>query len=188
VSSLNPAPVPRAAAQSNCETCGQAARVRVHDGYRDGEPIIRAFCLPCAGDIPARKLEAPRRKRLGLHVLIGVTGIILGFVGLFADVVVPQAAPGFGIYQKSGVALGLVVIFLGSLLRVDVLALIGVFALVGAASIDHFGIVRKWGIGWEQQVLLVVAVACVAIGVFGQVMRRRQEADASEVLDGEEAE
>jgi len=154
---------------ASCEVCGQAARVHVLEGYVGGQPRTRRFCLPCADEAP---LRAPggdlARPRPGLAVMLVLAGVTCAVLGLFGDFLIPQGHAGFGWRQTTGTVLGALVVFVGVLLRADVVALAGTYLLTAALLADWFGLTHGAGIGWKQQSLLGVGIGCVALALLGR--------------------
>ena len=154
---------------ARCERCGQAARVHILEGYAQGQPIQRRFCLQCApGFSPALPSLHVNRARLRITFLVGVIGVVLGTVGVFGDAFVPEGHAGFGWYQRAGVLLGALFVFVGILLRADLIALGGLLLFGGSLCADWVGLTRAPGIGWKQQALLGVSAACVVIALLGR--------------------
>lgn len=141
--------------------------MRVLEGYTNGQPIQRGFCLRCVDSAPP--LPAPRssdgRVRLGLPVLLGLAGIVVGTVGILGDALVPESNAGFGWAQRGGLALGAFLAILGTLLRADLVALGGMVVFITALSGDWFGPARSPGVGWKQQMVLGVSALLVITAV-----------------------
>jgi hypothetical protein len=148
--------------------------VHILEGYAQGQPIQRRFCLECApGFSPALSRLHVNRARLRITFLVGVIGVVLGTVGVFGDAFVPEGHAGFGWYQRAGVLLGAVLVFVGILLRADLIALGGLLLFGGALCADWVGLTRAPGVGWKQQTLLGVSAACVVIAVLGRYAAAR---------------
>ncbi len=166
--------------QETCDLCGKPARVCVLHGYRDGAPVYGRYCLDCPStsdfDHSARSRSS---KRLSLHLLICLLGVVIGVLGGAADLVVSDAHPGFGWYQRTGVLVGAIIVLLGMLVRAEVVALVGVFLFAGAVSWDCFSYSDAPGVGWKQQTALVVSafllVLAVVLGVRSRIRLRRRE-------------
>lgn len=163
--------------RKTCARCGAPARVCVLEGYRNGEPIMGYYCLNCPVD-PSHShgVSGPARARLSVPVLICLAAMTLAVLGGGADIVTSEANPGFGWYQRMGVIAGIVLTFVGVLLRVDLLALGGVIIFGGALTFDFLSLGGSPGIGWKQQVLLVLSavllVTAVGIEITFRIRRR----------------
>jgi hypothetical protein len=169
-----------------CELCGQSARVHVLEGYDSGRPILRHFCLPCAARDPAPLATSrPRGPRLRVSSLVALAGIVVGVVGVFGELLVPEGHAGFGWYQRCGVALGAVFMLVGTLMRADLIALTGAFLFGAALCADWLGITRAPGVGWKQQILLGICGVCVFAGLLGRVLARHPKSRADALADTE---
>ena len=155
-----------------CDVCGEAARVHVLEGYFRGEPVIRRLCFRCASRFPPSVLGGARdRPRIGIAALIGLAGVVFGMVGVFADALIPEGHAGFGWYQRTGVALAVVIALVGMLMRADVVMLGGLFLFVAALCADWIGGARTPGIGSKQEALLAIGTACVACALIARFAR-----------------
>jgi uncharacterized membrane protein YphA (DoxX/SURF4 family) len=163
-----------------CDVCGAGARVLILEGYAEGEPVLRRLCLTCAA-ASANPGLVGERPRIGLHVLVGLAGLVLCFVGLFGDYLVPPAHPGFGWHQQVGAGAGALLLVLGLVLRMDVVALGGAFLCGASLGADWFGLTHGPGIGWKQQVLIAMgAVGLLTAGVTRRMLAaRRHKRDRS---------
>jgi hypothetical protein len=153
-----------------CEICGKEARLLILEGYAQRQPVVRRFCLTCSASAEAG--PARERTRLSLHVLVGLASLVSCVVGLFGDHLVPSAHPGFGWHQELGVVAGGLLLLVGLILRADVVALGGGFLLAASLCADWFGWTRGPGIGWKQQLMILIgAVGLLLAAAFR--MRRR---------------
>jgi hypothetical protein len=171
-----------------CEVCGEVARVLVLEGYANGQPVLRRFCLKCAAEAaPADAGVFGERTRVRLHVLVALAGLALCAVGLFGDFLIPAAHAGFGWHQQLGVFAGALLLVVGLLLRTEVIALGGAFLLAASLGADWFGLTRGPGIGWKQQVMLAVGVLCLlAAGITRRrTAARRRRLDRAGGHDGQ---
>ncbi|MCH7873000.1 MAG: hypothetical protein IID33_14995 [Planctomycetes bacterium] len=159
--------------EANCEACGEAARVRVLEGYAGGEPSFRLYCLTCVESATVREPKTPPesgRERLGLASLMIVAGLGLGMVAVFADGLGLEGSAGFGRMQTLGASIGAILILIGALARVDLLAMFGT-ALFGLCLIvDVVRIGSSPGIGNKQVAAIVIAIGLMISGVW---LRRR---------------
>lgn len=163
-----------------CEVCGEVARVLVLEGYANGQPVLRRFCLKCAAEAaPADAGVFGERTRVRLHVLVALVGLALCVVGLFGDFLIPPPHAGFGWHQQLGVFAGALLLVVGLLLRTEVIALGGAFLLAASLGADWFGLTRGPGIGWKQQVMTAVGVLCLlAAGITRRrIAARRRRLD-----------
>jgi len=150
--------------RARCEVCGDGARVLILEGYAEGQPVLRRYCLRCAAAAPAETEVVGERPRMGVHVLVGLAGLVLCVVGLFGDYLVPPAHAGFGWHQQAGAAAGALILVIGLVLRMDVVALGGAFLLGASLCADWFGLTRGPGIGWKQQVMIAIGAAGLLTG------------------------
>ena len=150
------------------------------EGYAGGQPVLRRFCLTCAAASADPGLVG-ERPRISLHVLVGLAGLVLCFVGLFGDYLVPPAHPGFGWHQQVGAVTGALLLVIGLVLRMEVIALGGAYLLGASLGADWFGLTHGPGIGWKQQVMVALgAVGLLAAGVTRRVIAaRRHKLDRS---------
>ncbi len=163
-----------------CRRCGQPARVHVLEGYQGGRPLRHCYCMPCAGVRSSPQTAArPRPLRLGL--VLALAGLASAVVGLLGDLLIPEARVGFGWYQRSGVLIGALILFVGLLVRAEVVAVGGALLLGAAAGADWFGLTRGPGMGWKQQALLAAGAGCAGLAlaarwavVYGQRLWRRR--------------
>lgn len=140
--------------------------MHVLEGYVRGEPVVRRLCFQCASRFPPAVLEGPREKpRIRIAGLIGLAGVVFGAVGVFADAFIPEGQVGFGWYQRTGVALAVVIVLVGTLMRADIVALGGLFLFGAALCADWLGVARTPGIGSKQQALLAISAACVVLAL-----------------------
>jgi len=151
-----------------CELCGQEARVCILEEYADGEPVLRRVCPRCArlASAPVRQ-SGVSQSRVRLSVMVGLVGLLLGVLGVFGDAVLPGYHAGFGWYQRAGVLVGALLVFVGMLVRAEVVALGGMFLFLGALGADWFG-TRAPGIGWKQQAILGASAACLLVALIGR--------------------
>lgn len=153
-----------------CVRCEAPARVEVLQGYSQGQPVRVLYCLSCAGVEQPLALHRVRlrRRRLTLPVLLAVCGVGLGLVAVFADALFPAAQSGFGRHQQIGVVVGALLVFFGTVLRTDVIGIIGTFIFLTALSADLFGEERSPGMGWKQQIIFGCALLLVMLAVFSR--------------------
>ena len=166
--------------------CGVPARVRVLEGYAHGRPLVRRYCMTCA-----EAVEHPSslssdgmkgRRRLGVGSLLMVTGIIAGSIASLADHLAGGGYGGFGVYQTVAVVLGALFVLLGTLTRVDVLAVFGMLVFAVAVVADLARVGGSPGFGLKQQI--GVAIALLLVGVGFALRRRARHGGARAVVDG----
>jgi hypothetical protein len=113
--------------------------------------------------------------------LVALIGVGLGAVGGFADTVVPETHAGFGWFQRCGVVVGALLVFIGALLRTDLVALAGLGLFGAALGIDWLGADgHAPGVGWKQQIALALCVVCLIIAVVGRLRLPRVPGRAAE--------
>lgn len=123
----------------------------------------RFFCVRCAdaGDT----VESPRWP-FPVSAVMLFAGAVLMILGAFADGLVywGEISQGIGWLQRSGLAVGVLLLLTGTLMRVDAITLAGIATFALAATADLLGAVRNPGIGWRQMVLLVIGLALASAG------------------------
>lgn len=152
-----------------CDSCPHPARVRILEAYQQGCPVFRHYCLHCTPrtTLPQPLVSQPaRRPRLTIAALVGLSGVVIGTLAVFGETVLPTFNTGFGRHQWAGVLLGGLMTFIGTLLRVDVVALGGLLIFGMALSADFFS--RMPGFGWKQQALLSLSLGCVMFALFSR--------------------
>jgi hypothetical protein len=153
-----------------CVSCGELARVHVLEGYADGQPSMRRFCLRCAPNaswVPAG--HGFQRGRLRLYVLVGLVGLALGALALLGDWLIPaRLTAGFGLHKQLGLAIGALLVLVGAVLRTELIMLGGVFVLGGSLVAGVFGLAHSPGTGWKEYTLLAVAFGCFVLAVLGR--------------------
>jgi hypothetical protein len=158
-------------ARRACELCGERARVDILEGYVGDVSVRRHLCLRCARtQLGPAFVAPPARKHLGRPFFLALAGAGLAVLGVCGDLLARGSHPGFGWYQGSGVAVGVLLLLAGSFFRAEILALAGAGAVVGALLADVLGGPGAAGIGWKQQVLIGVGAACVACAVLGRLV------------------
>jgi hypothetical protein len=147
-----------------CELCGAPRRVRVLEDYRRGQPVFHELCLRCAESekLSATASEADERARLELSTTCLVAGAILGAVALAADYLGMQGHGGFGWVQRAGMALGALVFGMAAMLRVGLVAMLGLAGFTLSLIVDVARIGGSAGMGWKQQVTALVAALLLA--------------------------
>jgi len=104
--------------------------------------------------------------------LLLASGVILGFLAVFADHLGIGGNGGFGWKQSVGLCTGLLLALLGSVFRVDLMAVGGFALLVLSLLADVLGVGRSPGLGQRQTAALIIALTLVASGLW---LRRRRE-------------
>lgn len=160
-------------AENICERCGEPVRVRILEGYSDAQPVIRSFCMQCVEQVhPAKDARTAARPRVRVWVLPVLIGLGLGLTALLTDLLIPDAAPGFGMHQRTGLILGTLLGLVGVLLRVDLIVIAGMFIFVGALSADWFGLSRSPGFGWKQRAVLGLSLVLVLGALVTHLVQR----------------
>lgn len=155
-----------------CQVCGREARVRTLANYEAGKPVFGLFCLECADHHPykTQSITASDRSRLSFAFLLFFVGIFVVILGAWGDCFGIHDSSGFGWYQRTGIAIGGFVLLLGAMFRVEAMAVIGAVVFGLAALSDVFGLGDSAGIGWKQQLLIVIGLALALTGLW---LRRR---------------
>ena len=156
-----------------CEICGEPTRVRILEGYIDGKPMLRHFCFRCADEAHV-KMQVMAGEHSGRRMSIGglliFAGLFVGAIGVLGDYLGIEGHSGLGWYQQTGIALGALLIVVGSLFRVDTMAEAGVLVFGLSLLADVFGLRGAAGIGWKQQLATLAGVAMALTGIW---LRRR---------------
>jgi hypothetical protein len=144
-----------------CERCGARAVVHIgHDPEYDN--IIRDFCLRCADDV-----DEERRPRRGLNLaaIVVSSGLTILLLSLFADVLAFGRSPGFGWKQDIGVVIGACLVFVGAIMPVPTLLVIGLQAAALSLLADRLGFGSGEGFGPHQQLGTAAGIVILLIGL-----------------------
>ncbi len=162
--------------RTRCERCGAPVRVHILEGYVEGKPVRRHLCSDCADTAYALYLKHGAghvRPRLSLGSLLITGGLLLVVLGISVDQFGIQGSAGFGWKQQAGLLAGLFVVIVGSLLRIDVVAIAGAILVAIAALADVSGLIGAPGVGWRQQAVILAGLVFIWGGIF---LRKRQVA------------
>lgn len=165
----------------SCETCGQRALVSILFGYRQGEPLLKRFCLKCADSAVDTGQRVPIRLRSlgGVRFVVHTLAALLGLLALFADTTLLHARSGFGNVQWAACGAGFALVLFGGLMRTSVVSAAGLAALgLGLFADVLFGHHAN-GFGWKQTLLLSVALGLVLACMIRRVPRSRGPATIS---------
>lgn len=165
-----------------CQACGRPVQVRILQDYLAGKPIYACFCLTCADRYELGALiEDNERQRGKLSTGMIVLGIALAGAGAFARPMGLTATAGFGGYQQVGVAIGMFLVVLGAMFRVDTVAIFGTVLFGLAASVDLVGLGNGEGLAQGQQIAVATGLFLTGLGVgtrrWAQVRARRERSD-----------
>lgn len=159
---------------TGCERCGAAPEYVLLTGYdARGSAVFRRWCHGCADQVDTTRVAAPDAQARTALVLAGISlvvGLLLGGLSLVADHVGASGHPGFGIYQRTGVILGLIALAVGALARVALLEIAGLVVFAVAAFADLLMLKFRPGFGWKQQLVALLAAGLLALAL---TMRRR---------------
>jgi hypothetical protein len=165
-----------------CARCGRPAAVTVVSGDEPGQRQVRELCLECA-ETPQFQ-PGPGRALLGLAPSFLIrAGAVLTLLALVADSLGVAGRHGFGWRQLAGSEAGALVLVLGAFLRSGWLTVGGLALLVLSLGADQWRVGRAPGVGWREQLALVLGGAAVAVGLLWQRRlraRSRREAGAPE--------
>jgi hypothetical protein len=153
--------------QTRCEDCGRPARVCVLEGYASGMPVTKRLCLACADDErPRAELQRAAGDRRPLHrgTALIASGVLLAIASTSVDYIGITGSPGIGGYQLMGLGIGAICVLFGAMLRIELLAVAGAFALGLAACADLFGITGSKGVGWKEQCGYLVSALLIVGG------------------------
>lgn len=157
-----------------CELCGRPGQVRVLEGYQQQQPVFHEYCLSCAESAPvaATPRNIDERAQFELSTTCIVAGVVLGTIAVAADSLGLQGHSGFGWVQRTGMVLGALIFGMAALLRVDLVAMLGLagFSLSLIADVARIG--ESAGMGWKQQ-LLGLAAALLLTACLWLRSRRR---------------
>ena len=162
---------------ARCDRCGAPARVHVLAGYVEGRPVHRHFCHACADVAYELQLEVGAgnaRPRPRVSSLIIAVGVLFAVLGTSFDLFGVEGAAGFGWKQQGGVAIGVLLVVLGGLLRVDAIAIAGAVLFGAAALADVYGLLGSPGFGSKQRFAVAVGVFLVLIGIWLRKRKRQQ--------------
>lgn len=151
-----------------CESCGGPAQVTALQGYANGKPVRRQFCLRCADralDLHEGRTAPPPRRRLSPAALLLLGGLVLVLVGLLAGDFGDPARRGFGAYQLAAVLAGTLLVTVGAMLRADVVAVAGTILFGLGVLADLFVAVGATGVGWRQAAAMVVGLTSMGAGL-----------------------
>ncbi|TWT44046.1 hypothetical protein RAS1_04520 [Phycisphaerae bacterium RAS1] len=150
-----------------CHECGKSAAVRVLRGYSHGVPDFRDLCLSCADERDRAAVRQQRREtQLPTKALLLMAGCMLMLIALSWDFLSLATRPGFGVFQRLGTALALVLVLLGAVSRTDVIAIMGAAMLALSLGADVLATDHVPGIGWKQQFVLLVGVGACGLAVW----------------------
>jgi hypothetical protein len=162
--------------EATCQTCGQAAKVWILQGYKDGKSVIGPFCFACADHAERGLVGAVEnhdgRPRMSLASLLILAGFLVGIVGIAGDYLGIRGFNCFGWYPQACVSVGGLILVLGAIFRVDALALMGGLVLGLLIFSELFGLNGSGGMGWKQQLAVVMGGGMLLIGVWLRRMKR----------------
>ena len=119
------------------------------------------------------------RPRPRVSSLLIAVGVLFALLGTSFDLFGIRGAAGFGWQQQGGVTIGVLLVVLGGLLRVDAIAILGA-ALFGAAALaDVYGLLGSTGFGLKQRVAVAVGVLLVLIGIWLRKRKRQQRLEST---------
>ena len=156
-----------------CEVCGAAARIRVLEGYDGAQPVQHDYCLTCGATAGESRQQGGREShRLSWAALIALAGVALGVLGVSGDLI---GAPhiGFGYWQRWGVLLGALAVFMGGVLRTDLIMLGGLLAFSCSVGADWIG-GGTAGFGWKQEIALLLGGMCLLTAGLTRLRQSRQ--------------
>lgn len=162
---------------AGCDGCGDLVSVCVLEGYVNGAPQYRRFCSECDSRWIAdtqRARTAPEHTWLSACATVCMMlGAFLGLAAILADEVVLRPEGGFGFWQQSGVALGLFVVALGGLLRLDSVSLTGLLMFALSLSVDLLGPMGGFSGGRYQRLAGLTGAVLLALSMLirAQVVR-----------------
>lgn len=162
----------RAESNTACEGCGEPVRVRILEGYRAGQPVIRAWGMTCADRLSPGASDAVARRareRLSVGALLIMAGLGLGFMGVFGRHVGVEYSRQIGTPMLAA-CFGAFLVLIGALLRVDVIGIIGTMIFGVAVCIELIGLAGTGDAAIVPDLELVLGLGLVAGGMW---LRRR---------------
>jgi hypothetical protein len=172
----------RPATGGRCARCGRPAAVTLVGEDEQGQRQMLELCLECA-ETPQFQ-PRPARALLGLAPSFLIrAGAVLTLLALFADSLGIRGRHGFGWRQVAGSEAGALVLVLGAFLRSGWLTVSGLALLVLSLGADQLRVGRTPGMGWREQLALLLGGAAVALGLLWQRRlraRARREPPAPE--------
>lgn len=160
-----------------CSRCGAPAKVHALTGYRSGKPVHAHFCLKCADSAYEEFLGAGSgpsrpRSRPSAGTLLILAGVLLALVGAVAGRLPFGGSAGFGMVQQIGGIVGVVLVLLGAVLRVDLVVVVGT-VVIGLAVIGDF----LGGAGGASIAKMLLSVGGLALGFAGLGLRRMRRGE-----------
>ena len=163
-----------------CQVCGQPVRVRILEGYAEGQPVFRKYCFECADRFcgePIPKDQEKPAQRLSIPSMVILAGLIIVLLGASGDYLGIRGRSGFGWYQQLVIGLSVLLVVLGALFRADAVAIIGAIAFVISAGADLLGLDGSVGIGWKQELGIGIGLLLIGSGLWLRRRNRRNDAD-----------
>lgn len=160
-----------------CDTCEELARVHILERYEEGAPVFRHFCTDCADKVDESTASSPfmlDRHRASTASLLILIGVSLGAMGIAADYIGIPRGSGFGWLRFLGLAIGALLVLVGALIRIDVVGLAGTVIFGLTACVSLFGLSKASGIGWKQQLAVLVGLALMLTGL---MLKRRTDGE-----------
>ena len=172
----------------SCAVCAAPARVRILLDYQDGGPVLGQYCLSCADSAPDRyyasKGDASTRTEWFARVCL-LGGVAICLVAALGDFLHIAGNAGFGWQQRTGILIGIILVLLAAILRIDILGIAGAILLCLSALADVIHVGQSAGFGWKQEGCMFAAIAVISIGLYLRRMGiaadpRRQRAATSD--------
>lgn len=145
-----------------CERCGRPALVHItSEVEQDGG--VRHLCLACADQVDAA-IHARDRNLNHRAILISVGLFTLG-LSLVADRIGLGRVSGFGWKQDAALALGLLLLGVGALIRATTLVIIGGMVTTVTLLAGWMGLGSGGGFGFKQMTGTALGLVMIAGGV-----------------------
>jgi hypothetical protein len=126
--------------------------------------VLRRFCRECERQAAAAARVGQYQVALAFARLLIYCGLALGLLVFTADRLGLSGRAGFGWRQLTGLELGFLVLALGVLTRRLALRVIGVCVLVLSLGADFFSLGHAPGLGWREQIALVISTSLILAG------------------------
>jgi len=145
-----------------CEKCGSPAIVHITTDSGHGM-IVRHLCLACADaeDMP----PATRDRRLDHAAILVVSGLLVLVISVGADLFAFGSTAGFGWRQWTGVALGLFLVFVGAVIQVPTVMVIGLITGLLTLLADWLGLGNAQGFGVHQLLGALLGMLMIGAGL-----------------------
>lgn len=164
-----------------CERCGAPAIVHIRLDASDPD-TVHHLCLNCADAETAEPYhDGQRDPRLVIGALLVVVGLMVLIISVGADFFAFGRGTGFGWKQMAGVVCGAVLLFVGTILRAESVAVVGLIMAGITFLADYLGFGSTPGFGGQQ---LVGTILGAALTLAGLAIARKRAVVVGEGMTG----